>query len=201
MTDTPAAPLDEKTIRHRMGWLKQMAEGIAPIWPDTLQQIEEITRIAVSAVSDSAAPNDLRSVLETVISEVSWFVSRKKDLSAPTDKPGQIWADVLNGDLDIGRRALKTAAPQVPPSGSAGEIAGADAASAAGPAESAARCVSVAPVARVLEEAYRKNCRTCNGDAWTCRNVGLEMDEPCVAYNVRKALAAPVSSSPNRGKR
>jgi hypothetical protein len=44
---------------------------------------------------------------------------------------------------------------------------------------------------RLLEEAFRKNCRACNGDAWTCKNVGSAFDEPCVAYNVRVALAAP----------
>ena len=49
----------------------------------------------------------LREALEEVIAEVYWFVARKKNLAEPTDMPGRTWADVLNDDLDIGRRALR----------------------------------------------------------------------------------------------
>ena len=52
----------------------------------------------------------LREALEEVIAEVSWFVARQKNLAEVNDS-GQTWAQVLDSDLDIARRALKIAAP------------------------------------------------------------------------------------------
>lgn len=55
---------------------------------------------------------ELKEALESVISEVSWFVARRKNLAELVDGTERTWSDALNDDLDIGRRALKNAAPQ-----------------------------------------------------------------------------------------
>jgi len=49
----------------------------------------------------------MREALSSVVCEIEWFVSRKKDLSAKLDDEDKIWADILDSDLDIARAALK----------------------------------------------------------------------------------------------
>jgi hypothetical protein len=53
---------------------------------------------------------ELGGALQVTVCEVSWFVSRRKDLGETLNE-GELrtWADVLNEDLNIARTALKKA--------------------------------------------------------------------------------------------
>ena len=48
---------------------------------------------------------ELTDTILSMLSEIGWFVSRRKNLAEDSGN-GRSWADVLNDDLDIGRRAL-----------------------------------------------------------------------------------------------
>ena len=48
---------------------------------------------------------ELTDTILSMLSEIGWFVSRRKNLAEDIGN-GRLWADVLNDDLDIGRRAL-----------------------------------------------------------------------------------------------
>ena len=58
-------------------------------------------------MTDKEKIDCLQDAMEEMIAEILWFVSRKKNLSEYT-RTGETWASVLDSDLEIGRKALKT---------------------------------------------------------------------------------------------
>lgn len=67
-------------------------------------------------IDDDQAAMDAWDEVDGCISEIEWFVSRKKDLAAPCheQKPTErTWADVLATDIQDLREAIKTARASV----------------------------------------------------------------------------------------
>lgn len=76
---------------------------------------ERITAERFVALTDLAGTLErentkLLKVLETVVNEVSWFVSRKPNLANTTNSgSGRTWADLLNEDLHDARAVIHAA--------------------------------------------------------------------------------------------